>query len=58
MRDFFIHLGAQVGVAAGAAIVAVLSHSSYADLGAYAGLAQAGAAILAETWNQSFPAKG
>jgi hypothetical protein len=57
MKDFFVHLGAQVAMAAGAAAVAALAHANYSDLGAWAGAAQAGAAILAETWNQFFPAR-
>jgi hypothetical protein len=57
MRDFFVHLGTQLAVAAGSAVVATLAHSSYSDLGAYAGLAQGAAAIGAEIWNQFFPAK-
>jgi hypothetical protein len=57
MKDFFVHLGAQVAVAAGTAAVLALAHANYSDLGAYGPLAQAGAAMLAEIWNQFFPAK-
>ena len=57
MRDFWIHLAAQAAVAAGTAIVATIAHATYADLGAYAPMAQAGAAMIAEGWNQFFPAK-
>jgi hypothetical protein len=57
MKDFFVHLGAQVAVAAGTAAALTLAHANYSDLGAYGPAAQAGAAILAEAWNQFFPAK-
>ncbi|MGO8800868.1 MAG: hypothetical protein ACLQE9_21040 [Roseiarcus sp.] len=57
MKDFFVHLGAQVAVAAGTAAMLTLAHANYSDLGVYAGVAQAGAAMLAETWNQFFPSK-
>ena len=56
-RDFWIHIGAQVAMAAGAAIVATLAHANYAQLGVAAPIAQAAAAVLAETWNQYFPVK-
>ena len=57
MKDLFVHLGAQVAMAAVAAAVATLAHADYSDLGVYAGVAQAGAAMLAEIWNQFSPAK-
>jgi hypothetical protein len=56
MKEFWIHLGAQVAMAAGAAIVCTLSHTDYSSLGTAGPLLQAGAAIAAETWNQFFPA--
>jgi hypothetical protein len=57
MKDLFVHIGAQVAMAAVAAAVAALAHADYRDLGVYAGVAQAGAALLAEIWDQFSPAK-
>lgn len=57
MKDFWTHLAVQAAVAAGTAVVCVIAHTDYSSLGASAGMIQAGAAILAEAWNQFFPAK-
>ena len=57
MKDFFVHLGAQVAVAAATAAVLAVEHANYSDLGAYGPMAQAGAAMLAEIWNQIFPTR-
>ena len=42
-------------MAAATAAVLALSHTNYSALGTYSPMAQAGAAILAEAWNQFFP---
>jgi hypothetical protein len=52
MNDFWIHLGAQVGMAAAGAAVTSAAGANYASLGVWAGVAQAFAAIAAEVYNQ------
>ena len=52
MKDFWIHLGAQVGMAAAGAAVTSVAGADYTGLGVWAGVAQAFAAITAEVFNQ------
>jgi len=51
MKDFWLHLGAQVGMAAAGAAVTAVAGANYSSLGAWAGVAQAAAAIAAEAYN-------
>lgn len=55
MKDFWIYLAAQVGMAAAGAAVTTAAGANYSTLGAYAGIAQAVAAIGAEVYNQFKP---
>ena len=55
MKDFWIHLGAQIGMAAAGAAVTSAAGANYAHLGIWAGVAQAVAAIAAEVYNQFVP---
>lgn len=55
MKDFWIHLVAQVGMAAAGAAVTTASGANYTSLGMWAGVAQAVAAIAAEAFNQYKP---
>jgi hypothetical protein len=52
MKDFWIHLGAQIGVAAAGAVVTTAAGADYSTLGVWAGAAQAAAAVAAELFNQ------
>jgi hypothetical protein len=52
MKDFWIHLGAQIGVAAAGAAVTAAAGADYTNLGVWAGAAQAVAALAAELYNQ------
>ena len=52
MSDFWIYLGAQVGMAAAGAAVTAAAGANYSSLGVWAGVAQAIAAIAAEVYNQ------
>ena len=52
MKDFWIHLASQIGMAAAGAAVSAASGANYASLGAWAGVAHAAAAIGAEVYNQ------
>ncbi len=52
MKDFWIHLGAQIGMAAAGAAVTSAAGANYSNLGVWAGVAQAAAAIAAEIYNQ------
>jgi hypothetical protein len=52
MNDFWIHLGAQIGMAAAGAAVTTAAGANYSSLGLWAGVAQAAAAIAAEVYNQ------
>jgi hypothetical protein len=56
MKDFWIHLGAQVAVAAAGAAITSASGADYSSLGVWAGAAQAVTALAAELFNQ-FSAK-
>lgn len=55
MKNFWIHLGAQVAVAAAGAAVTTAAGSDYSSLGVWAGAAQAMTAIAAELYNQVAP---
>lgn len=50
--NFWVHLASQIGMAAAGAAVTTASGANYSSLGAWAGLAQAVAAIAAEIYNQ------
>jgi len=52
MRDFWVHLASQIGMAAAGAAVTAASGANYSSLGVWAGVAQAAAAIGAEVFNQ------
>jgi hypothetical protein len=52
MSNFWVHLGAQIGMAAAGAVVTTAAGANYSSLGVWAGLAQAVAAIAAEVYNQ------
>ncbi len=52
MKDFWIHLASQLGMAAAGAVVSTASGADYSGLGVWAGAAQAVAAIGAEIYNQ------
>lgn len=52
MKYFWIHLAAQIGMAAASAAVTTASGANYSSLGVWAGVAQAAAAIGAEVFNQ------
>lgn len=52
MKDFWIHLASQVGMAAAGAAVTTAAGANYSSLGVWAGVAQAIAAIGAEVFNQ------
>jgi hypothetical protein len=52
MKDFWVHLGAQIGMAAAGAAVTSAAGANYSNLGVWAGVAQAVAAIAAEIYNQ------
>ena len=52
MKDFWIHLAAQIGMAAAGAAVTTASGANFSSLGVWAGAAQAAAAIGAEIYNQ------
>ncbi len=52
MKDFWLHLGAQLGMAAAGAVVTTAAGANYSSLGVWAGVAQAVAAIAAETYSQ------
>ena len=52
MNNFWVHLGAQIGMAAAGAAVTTASGADYSHLGVWAGAAQAAAAIVAEVYNQ------
>lgn len=57
MKEWLLHLGAQVGVAAATAAVTTLSGADYSHLGAWAPLAQSVAAIAVATFNNFFSAR-
>ncbi len=52
MKNFWIHLGAQVAVAAAGAAVTTAAGADYSSLGVWAGAAQAVTALAAEFYNQ------
>jgi len=52
MKDFWVHLASQIGMAAAGAAVTAASGANYSSLGVWAGAAQAAAAIGAEIFNQ------
>jgi hypothetical protein len=52
MNNFWVHLGAQIGMAAAGAAVTTAAGADYSHLGVWAGVAQAVAAIAAEVYNQ------
>jgi hypothetical protein len=52
MKDFWIHLASQLGMAAAGAVVSTAAGADYSGLGLWAGFAQAAAAIGAEAFNQ------
>lgn len=52
MKDFWIHLASQLGMAAAGAAVTTAAGADYSGLGVWAGVAQAAAAIGAEVYNQ------
>jgi hypothetical protein len=52
MKDFWVHLASQIGMAAAGAAVTAASGANYSSLGVWAGVAQAAAAIGAEVFNQ------
>jgi hypothetical protein len=52
MKDFWVHLASQFGMAAAGAIVTTAAGADYSGLGVWAGAAQAAAAIGAEIYNQ------
>ena len=52
MKDFWVHLASQLGMAAAGAAVSAAAGADYAGLGVWAGVAQAAAAIGAEVFNQ------
>jgi len=56
MNSFWVHLASQIGMAAAGAAVTSAAGANYSSLGAWAGAAQAAAAIAAEVYN-SFVAK-
>ena len=51
MKDFWVHLAAQAGMAAAGAVVTTAAGANYSSLGVWAGAAQAAAAIAAELYN-------
>lgn len=52
MNNFWVHLGAQIGMAAAGAAVTTAAGADFSHLGVWAGVAQAVAAIAAEIYNQ------
>ncbi len=56
MKKFWVHLGAQIAVAAAGAAVSSAAGADYSNLGVWAGAAQAVTALGAELFNQ-FSAK-
>ena len=52
MKDFWVHLASQLGMAAAGAVVTTAAGADYSGLGVWAGAAQAVAAIGAEFYNQ------
>jgi hypothetical protein len=52
MNNFWVHLGAQIAVAAAGAAVTTAAGSDYSSLGVWAGAAQAITALAAELYNQ------
>ena len=52
MKDFWVHLASQLGMAAAGAAVTAAAGADYSSLGVWAGAAQALAAMGAEIYNQ------
>lgn len=57
MKEWFIHLAAQLGVAAAGAVVTTASGIDYSHLGVWAPLAQAVTAVGVATYNNFFSAR-
>ncbi len=57
MKEFLLHLGAQIAVAAAGAAVTALAGADYSALGPWAAAAQAGAGLAVAAYNNFFSAR-